>query len=98
MTLLPKNLAISASLMTAYRLSDCSFHSRYKHPGRTESPTAPGWCLKTRLRAAAGSVWGGAAGRGGETNTPTSSPVNRSRDFPVIMRRAIDHGDKGGSV
>ena len=98
MTLLPKNLAISASLMTAYRFSDSSFHSRYTIPGRTDSPTAPGWCLKTRLRAAAGSAWGGAASRGGGTNTPTSSPVNRSRDFPVIMRRAIDHGDKGGPV
>ena len=98
MTLLPKHLAISASLMTAYRLSDSSFHSRYTHLGRTDSPTAPGWCLKTRLRAATGSAWGGAAGRGRGTNTPTSSPVNRSRDSPVIVRRAVDHGDKGGPI
>jgi hypothetical protein len=98
MTLLPKHLAISASLMTAYRLSDSSFHSRYTHLGRTDSPTAPGWCLKTRLRAATGSAWGGAAGRGRGTNTPTSSPVNRSRDFPVIMRRATDHGDNSDPV
>ena len=98
MTLLPKHLAISASLMTAYRLNDSSFHSRYTIPGRTDSPTAPGWCLKTRLRAATGSAWGGAAGSGRGTNTPTSSPINRSRDSPVIMRRAIDHGDKGSLV
>jgi hypothetical protein len=99
MTLLPKHLAISANLMTAYRFSDSSFHSRYTIPGCTDSsPTAPGWCLKTRLRAATGGAWGGAVGRGRGTNTPTSSPVNSSRDFPVIMRRAIDHGDKGSLV